>query len=107
MRIDVTQELVGFDGGVIREKGDNGTSPIPMTLRSACCTALMATTPSEQNLGGDAKLQRYMLAQKLHNEESVAISIEELALIKKLVGEVFIINVVGAVWKLLEGDDEG
>jgi hypothetical protein len=119
MQIDVTAVLVGFDGkaiqepdpAAVKETADNGAPGPPrppqlrdMLLRSACTQALMTTGKS--NPEGEEKLRRFMLARRIHEEGKPSFTVEEVALLKKLIGEFFIPNVVGAAWTLLEGEEE-
>ncbi len=105
MKIDVTRNLIGFDGELVEvREGEDGLKP--MTVRYTLTTALMTGNP-EDNPDGVEKLRRFELARRIHRAgTTLVLSSEETVLLKKLVGDMFVPNVVGPVWILLEGEDE-
>ncbi len=95
MKIDITQQLVGYNGEPIQ----NGASAL--TLRSVCCEALTAAYP-EEKLAGEEKVRRFELARLLYAEDEPDVSVEDLALVKQLVGKGYGPVVVGPAWLLLD-----
>ncbi len=72
------------------------------TLRVVAINALMAAYTDEQNLSGEDKLKRWKIAQRIHSDEE-DFSVEEIALIKKLVGKAYNTLIVGQAYEMLEG----
>ena len=97
---------VGFkdlDGAEV--PNDKGTAA---TLRGVTIEALLAQFTDEPNLGGEEKLTRWELASKIKNSpDPINVTVEELTLIKKLVGKAYGILIVGQAWKYLEGEKDG
>ena len=128
MIINMTQEIKNFDGTallgpdglasseVIAKLATLGASimpkdlanavlavSVPLTLRSACCGALMGVYKDETDLPGHEKVRRYCIARKIYEEQSPDLPAEDIALVKSLVSKRFYASVVGPVWQLLEG----
>ena len=96
--MDFTKELTTIDGKVIPYSGKP-----KMTLMDISLDALLASLPDEQNLSGEEKAKRYVLATRIYtNPTSVDLKAEEITLIKKLVGRVFGPLVVGQAFEMLE-----
>ena len=76
----------------------------PATLGGVSVDALLATFQDEQNLSGEEKLKRWELAVKIKNGvDPVELSVEEIALIKKLIGKAYGPLISGQAWQMLEG----
>lgn len=115
MKIDFTQVVLDIEGkkiitaAEVRERRDGegnlitpGTPEKYADLKFFAITALL--NESEQ-IGGDEKFNRGMLAQRIYKEpEACEIKAEELAKIKSLIGNFPAWNagVVTPVWLLLE-----
>ena len=93
MKIDFKQHLKNLDGDILKE-GDK-----ELTLGMVSVGALLA--PEE--VDGNEKLIRFELAQKIHKGECQELSVEEAALIKKLIAKPFTTLVVGQSLKMLDG----
>ena len=97
MKIDFGKELVDMEGNVIpNAKGE------PAVLRGVTVDALLATFTDEERLGGEEKLKRFILAEKIHNGCD-DITVEEVGLVKKLIGKAFSVIIVSQAWQMLEG----
>ena len=96
MKIDVTQPLVGYNGEPIQ----NGANTA-LTLRAACCEALTGAYPDEK-LSGEEKVRRFELARLLHAEDEPDVCVEDIALVKQLIGKGYGPMVVGPAWSLLD-----
>lgn len=68
------------------------------TLGKLCVEALLS--PSEKNVSGKEKFERWELARKLHGE--VDLKAEEVTKIKELAGDRYAAGVVGPIYDLLE-----
>ncbi len=97
MKVNFSKELVDLNGKAI-----NDTTGKPATLKGVSIDALMAVFQDEQNLSGEEKLKRYKLAVKISSGES-EVSVEEISMVKKLIGKAFGALVVGQCWEILEG----
>lgn len=74
------------------------------TLRSIAIEALLAVFQDESSLTGDEKLKRWELAMKVKRAvEPAEFTVEEVGLIKKLIGKAFAAMIVGQAWMMLEG----
>jgi hypothetical protein len=101
MKINFDKILKDFEGKPI--PAADGKSAV---LRGIVIDALLATYKDEQNLTGEEKLKRYLLAEKVHKKED-DLAIEEIASLKKLIGKAFAPLIVGQAWQILEGKDDG
>ena len=98
MQVNMNKVLVDMLDREI--KGEEG---VPITLRLVSMNALCLAFEDERNLGGEEKLKRWELALRIKNSsESVQVTAEELALIKKVVAKAYAPLVSGQAWKLLE-----
>ena len=99
LAIDFTTPLLDLQGKpFVDDKGD----PVKdFTLSKLCTNALLANYPDEQ-IEGAEKYKRYELANKINNAKNPALSVEELALIKRLVAKGYSAAFVGPAWKLLD-----
>lgn len=72
------------------------------TLGLYARNALYAQFPDEQNLAGEEKSKRGALAQSLVGVTEVKLKVEDLALIKKLIGKAYGPLIVFQAWNMLE-----
>ncbi len=96
MIIDFSTALIGLDGKQLNDAGKD------LKLSDVCCTALLATYASEQNLDGNIKLKRWKIAEKIFGKNEVDISVEEINTIKELIEKAYGPGVIGPVLKLLD-----
>lgn len=99
MKLDFTKVLVGLNKEPLKQKDNTDHA----TLGYVCTEALMATYRNEEQLSAEKKVGRYKLAQKIVGEGEIELSVEEVALLKELVGKAFGPSVVGPAYELLEG----
>lgn len=101
MKVDFSQSLVDLDGKALVEQ----TSSKPITLRALAVNALMASFEDEKNLSGEEKVKRYETALLVHNsqDEPIEMTVEAVALIKRLIGRSYGPLLVGQAWKMLDG----
>ena len=93
--------ILQLDGTSVKnEKGEDLTGTMAVTA------ALLANFPDEQNLGGEDRLKRFILAQRVHEAGALDtdVTVENLELIKRLVGKAYQTLVVGRVYVALEND---
>lgn len=74
-----------------------------ITLKAVACNALMMVDPQEK-MGGEEKVKRYALAVRIVDGET-EFKTEDVALVKKVIGEAYPPMIVGQSYALLEGSD--
>lgn len=95
---------INFDSVLKHISGENlKTNGEDLTLKGASIEALIAIAESDRNATGEDKFKRYEIAMKVNAGGEVELTPEEVAVIKKRVGEVFGVAVVGPAYKLLNG----
>lgn len=103
MKINFEKVFKTFDGQPIMKGAD---SKEPITLKWVSIESLIGIYQDEKELQGEEKLKRYKLAMKISNGNIIEISVEEIALIKNLIGKAFGTLIVGQAWEYLEGKDD-
>lgn len=101
LAIDFSKPIRGIDGKPFTD--EKGAS-IDKSLGKFCEDALLAAYPDETSLEGTEKFKRWQLAAKIAKDggKNVDLSVEELALVKKLVGKGYPPMIVGPVWLMLD-----
>lgn len=101
MKIDFLQTIKTLEGEAIPNP-DSKTGDA-LTLKTVCINSLLASDRESEQESGEKKYERYLLAQKIHagNEEE-EFKAEDVALIKKLVGKIYIPLVVGRAFEMLD-----
>lgn len=98
MKINFDEILLDLQGQpIVQEPGTDKAT----TLGWMCVTALTMVIPSEGDVSGKEKYERFLLACKCKGEADLAV--EEVVKIKDLIGKVSGPVVVGRAWNLLEG----
>jgi len=111
MKLDVTRELTNLDGTPLVQPGTRCTTcghitdPEPVTLRGVLTTSLLAQ--SREQVAGDEKARRWALAMRIQQEDAPELSLKELELVQRLVGEIQPTLTAGQVWVMLDGRDDG
>lgn len=100
MKIDFLQPIKTLDGEDIPNP-DSKTGD-PLTLKTICINSLLASDRESEQESGEKKYERYLLAQKIHAGKEEDFKAEDIALIKKLVGKIYIPLVVGRAYQLLD-----
>jgi len=77
----------------------------PFTLKDVCLSALMANFDDEKNLTGKDKIERYAIACKIRTGGECDLVVEDITLLKNLVGKLFGVLVVGQAYPMLEGKE--
>ncbi|MHC4621307.1 MAG: hypothetical protein ACYTEQ_26485 [Planctomycetota bacterium] len=101
MKVNVTAPLVGFNGEVITVQKTEDEPIQPMLLREIITTAILAA-PQDGKADGVASFKNYQLASKVHKNDEVELTVEEITQLKQRIGEVYLPNVSGAAWMLLD-----
>lgn len=74
---------------------------VELTLARAARTALYQSFPDEQNLGGEEKDKRGEIARGITPTE-MKLKVDELALVKRLIGKMYSPLVVNQAWRELD-----
>jgi hypothetical protein len=90
-----------LNGEILKERGNDGTETT-ITLKSVCINALLAQYPNEKDLSGVEKFRRFDLARQI-NSGVEEMPVEDVSLLKDLVGKAFMPIVVGSAWELMDG----
>lgn len=72
------------------------------TLRLAARNALNGVYQDEQNLSGDEKYKRGEIAQSILSAGEVKLKVEDIALIKRLIGKAYPPPIVFQAWRELD-----
>lgn len=105
MKIDWEQKLERLGGGEMIEtylNANDQEATRPLTLGRACIGVLLDPNAA-QGMKGAEKYDCYKLARRI-DERGVEVTTEEVALIKRMAGQVLGTWVVGQIWSRLEGE---
>lgn len=96
MKINLKQELRTLDGTrPLRDEKEN-----VVLLRDVLCNTLLATDDSAD---GKERARRGMLAYKIYGNDELDLDVDDVKLLKDLVGKQYAPLVVFQVWEMLEG----
>lgn len=108
--INFTEVLTDMEGKPLTESsklpGSNG-AVVDVTLRKICQNALLSNDPK---MSGEEKIKRYILAQRIQQQDLMELSADDISLIKKEIAIYFSPLIVGKAYELLDpvsmkGDD--
>lgn len=106
MLIDFNTPILDMDDEQIMD--DTKTPSIPTDLARLAVTSLMVPFPDEQNLSGDDKASRFLLALRIKQSTKdmlpIDVTPEEVSLIKKLIAKGFGPLPVGRAFAILNQD---
>lgn len=98
MLVNLNVPLLDIHNQPVVEKG------VEVSAKAVVVTALLAAFSDEAGLSVAEKVQRFALAVRLQNASAeVDVSLEDLVLIKKLVGKAYSPLIVGRVYEILPG----
>ena len=100
--IDFTQPLKSLDGNLMLKDAKQ-----PWTLSDIAVGALTAQFKDEDTLPGSKKFELYELARKVFNNNSCALSAEQIALLKDRIGKAWSTAFVGPAYILLDPNSAG
>jgi len=82
---------------------NNAESDKAFTLKNACVTALQIQFDDEKGLSGEDKFKRHKLVEKIYAAKGeIDMTVEEVTLVKKIIGKAYGTLIVGRCWELLE-----
>jgi hypothetical protein len=98
MKIDFSVPLKSLAGDEIKDgKGET------FTLRDAAVVALDAVSDEDRKLDGKEKYRRGALASKIYGcKEPIALDLEDVKLVKDLIGKIYGPRIVKEAWDLLD-----
>jgi len=89
------------------EKGNPVTERVELTMKRLCQNFLLIekrdTTGRDKPLSSEEKFNRHNLALEIHNaDDEIDLSVDDVKLLKDLVGELGTPLVVGQAWPILD-----
>ena len=118
-RLDVTQVLKNVDGTdaanrvlsgeVCKTCGQNMAKLEPLTLREVliiCLTANDADGQGKQTVQPKVRFERYRLAIKIKDNDSISLKSEQITNLKNLAGKVLNTFIMGQVWEILDPEED-
>lgn len=102
MLINLNQTLSAINGETLKDNDGKG-NVVDATLKMILVNALLAPDEKSKNESGMDKVAKYRLATKIYENDSIDITSEDITLLKKRVGDLFGVLVVGQVYDILEG----
>jgi hypothetical protein len=97
MRIEFTQELKDISGSnIVDDDGKN------VTLATVAIGSLLAITENTNTLSGTKKAHRGVLAHEIYTKNVVDMEIEDVAMLKECIAEVYGPLVVFRAYELLD-----
>lgn len=92
MNIDFSTTIRDLDGNQIQD----------ITLGAMATNALMGGYEDERQLSGEDKLKRLKLAERIHGASVVDLSVEDVALVKRLIAKAYMTLPSARAWELLD-----
>jgi hypothetical protein len=96
MKVDFSALIKDLDGDPVKDGEKDAT------LGRVACTALMASYADEQNLVAEEKVKRFRLAEIAAKGGEQELKVEDVALIKQLIGKAFAPLVVARAYDIIE-----
>ena len=101
MKIDFSASLKALSGDEIKD--DKGEI---FTLRDATVVALDAVSDDDRKLEGKEKYRRGALASRVYGcKEPIMLDVDDVKLVKDLIGKIYGPRIVKEAWDLLEGKE--
>lgn len=106
MQINFTVEMKNLNGHTLKERVSDPDDPEKVvvddvTLKLISVNALLAV---EEGMSGKEKAKRYALAMLVHQSDGdgLDLGIDDVALVKRLIGKNYSPLVVGQAWQILD-----
>ena len=97
MLVKVNVPLKTLDGQTMKDNIDGQV--VDATLKLIAVNAILSPVQKES---GIEKVKKFNLAQRIYDNDTVELSVEEVSLIKERIGELFPPLVVGQAFKMLD-----
>lgn len=102
MKVNFSQILNNINGKPLKHRDEEGNEG-DLKLSDVCTNALMSLAEQDKNENGVKKFKRYQLATKIHKQDEVEVTAEEVSLLKEKIGSLYGPAVIGPCYELLEG----
>jgi hypothetical protein len=81
-------------------------SRAPVTLKQLLISAVLETPAQQHPLSVEDKIKCYGIYKRLHSatEDTIKLSVEEVALLKAAAGAIYVPLVLGQLFEMLEGE---
>ena len=97
MKVQMSAPVLDLKGKEIIEDNE------PLTIGDACVNAILNADVSAET-GEKEKMERYRLAQKVEGHVDAELTMEEIVQVKKWVGKIYSVMVVGFVFDHFEAE---
>ena len=96
MKIDFSAVIKNLEGDAVKDGEKDAT------LGRVACTALLASYADEQNLPAEDKVKRFRLAEVAARGGKQEMKIDDVALVKTLIGKAFAPLIVARAYDIIE-----
>ena len=102
MKINFAAPITTLDGKpmMVSDKSD-----AVATLGFICLEVLQDGAPDEK-IDGAEKMRRFKLAMSIHGAGELSVGVEDVGLLKDLIGKAYSTRIVGPAWTLLDGEPD-
>ncbi len=102
MKIDMTKPIKNLIGVNLENPESKLKKKEPFTMRIVCTNSLLTPTQDDKNIDGNEKARRFELAMRVYTEDEIDLNVDELKLIKDLIGRLYSPLVVGRAYQILD-----
>ncbi len=102
MKIDMTKTIKNLIGVDLENPESKLPKKEPLTMKIVCTNSLLTQTQDDQNINGNEKAKRFELAMRVYTEKEIDLDIDELKMIKDLIGKIYGPLVVGRAYQILD-----
>ena len=102
MKIDMTKPIKNLIGVNLENPNCKLPKKDPLTMKIVCTNSLLTPAQEDKNIDGNEKAKRFELAMRIYTEDEIDLSIDELKLLKDLIGKLYTPLVVGRAYQILD-----
>ena len=102
MKIDMTKTIKNLIGVDLENPESKLKEKEPLTMRIVCTNSLLTPTQDDKNIDGNEKAKRFELAMRIYTEDEIDLNVDELKLLKDLIGRLYTPLVVGRAYQILD-----
>lgn len=102
MKIDMTKAIKNLEGDNLNNPESKLKEKEPLMMRIVCVNSLLTQTQDDKNIDGNEKAKRFELAMRIYTEKEIDLNVDELKLIKDLIGKIYPPLVVGRAYQILD-----
>lgn len=100
MEINLNQVLKNLDDEEVKVNDEI------LTLRRTCVNALLTQTEDDKRLTGEDKFKLAELARAIHGSETIDLKSEDIVLLKKRIGKIYLPLMILQAYEMLEKKNE-